>query len=179
MTVQKSKKRLLTGKVFNIEEVELENEKGQEFTHQYVSSPNVVLMLPYNSKTNKIYLIDEYRTGPNTQFLSVPAGKIDPGEKPETAAKRELEEEIAKITTKIELVAEGFSSPGILDEYFYGYITEVRDCKEGEQQHFLDEHETLKLVEVSIDKAKELLKTNQIPCVRSQLLLRIFFERFN
>jgi len=48
----------------------------------------------------------------------IPAGLIDEGESPETAARRELAEE-AQLTGELELLTQFYSSPGFTDEKIY------------------------------------------------------------
>jgi len=52
----------------------------------------------------------------------IPAGKLDPGEKPEDCAIRELEEETSFIAGRIEKVASFYTSPGFSGEMMHLFI---------------------------------------------------------
>jgi ADP-ribose pyrophosphatase len=62
--------------------------------------------------------------------LEIPAGGIDPGEEPEDAVKRELQEEIGHIPASVEPAGGFFSSPGFSTEYlFLYYATDLKPAR--------------------------------------------------
>jgi ADP-ribose pyrophosphatase len=64
----------------------------------------------------KILLIRQYRYAPDSYLWEIPAGILEPGEKPENCAARELTEETGYTAEKIEFLARIHSSPGFSDE---------------------------------------------------------------
>jgi ADP-ribose pyrophosphatase len=62
-----------------------------------------------------LLFVEQYRPAIGVTTLEIPAGLIEPGEKPEETALRELAEE-AQLTGRLEKLAEFYSSPGFTDE---------------------------------------------------------------
>ena len=73
-------------------------------------------------------LIEQIRSGPLARGEARPwlieaiAGRIDPGETPEQAARREAVEEAGLHLTTLLPVAEYYPSPGIMSEYLWSYL---------------------------------------------------------
>lgn len=57
-----------------------------------VDLPDFALVIPF-LENGKVQLIRQYKHGPGREVLGFPAGYVDPGEDPATAARRELLEE--------------------------------------------------------------------------------------
>ena len=92
--------------------------------------------MPVDAK-KRILLVKQYRLPARSYLWELPAGKIDAGEKPLQAAKRELKEETgckAKTWTKL---AEFYPSPGFLAEKMTIYL--AQDLVEGEATPMEDE----------------------------------------
>ena len=82
---------------------------------------------PFQSIPMGILLVRQYRKAVEKELLEIPAGGIDPGEDPDTAVKRELQEEIGYIPGKIERLNGFYSTPGFCTEYLYLYLaTDLR-----------------------------------------------------
>jgi ADP-ribose pyrophosphatase len=57
-----------------------------------VKPPDYVIVLP-RLRDGKVVLVRQYRPVVEDDVVEIPAGQVDPGESPEVAARRELEEE--------------------------------------------------------------------------------------
>lgn len=102
-------------------------------------SGDAVTVLPYDPARDRILLVEQFRFGPhargdaNPWQLEVIAGRIDPGETPEEAARREAVEEAGLHLTALHPIARYYSSPGAYAEYLYGFValTNLPDGVEG------------------------------------------------
>ncbi|GEM90120.1 NUDIX domain-containing protein [Oceanithermus desulfurans] len=65
-----------------------------------------------------VLFVRQYRPAVGGRTLEIPAGLIEPGERPESAAARELAEE-AQLGGRLERLAEFYVSPGFTDEKTY------------------------------------------------------------
>jgi len=103
-----------------VEEATLPN--GARRLVDRVEFPDAVAVLPLDTRDCRAALIRQYRPAVGEWLLEAPAGVIDPGESPEEAAARELEEEAGLKPTRLEKVAVGYASPGYSTEKLYYYL---------------------------------------------------------
>ncbi|WLD91905.1 NUDIX hydrolase [Alkalihalobacillus sp. AL-G] len=152
-----STKVLYNGKIIDLvlEEVELPN--GNRSQREVVKHPGAVAILAINPE-NKIVLVKQYRKPLNRSIIEIPAGKLEKGESPESCARRELEEETGFRIDRLTHIQSFYTSPGFADEIVHIYFAD--SLKKGTVQ--LDEDEFVDLMEVSLDEALELMKSNEI-----------------
>ena len=87
----------------------------------FPSSVCSAVMMPVDEK-GRILLVRQYRL-PARRFLwELPAGSVDPGEKPLKTARRELVEETGYRAKKWTKLAEFYPSPGFLSEKMTIYL---------------------------------------------------------
>ncbi len=91
-------------------------------------SGDAVTVLPYDPVRDRVLLIEQFRAGPMGRgdpqpwLLEAIAGRIDPGEGPEDAARREAVEEAGLTLGAMEFVGSYYPSPGAKSEYLYSYV---------------------------------------------------------
>jgi len=122
--------------VFRAEEEVLPN--GHRMLVDKCIFPNAVAVLPVFSDGTAL-LIRQYRPVIGRYILEAPAGVIDPGETPEDAARRELEEETGLQGGRLIRVGSAYTSPGYSTEKLYLYL--VLDPEQGEASP--EEHEII------------------------------------
>lgn len=109
---------------------------GFEIQRGIVHHPGSAVIMPVDTK-KRVLLVKQYRL-PARRFLwELPAGKIDAGETPMQAAKRELKEETGCKAKKWSKLAEFYPSPGFLAEKMTIYL--AQDLVEGEATPMEDE----------------------------------------
>ena len=99
----------------------------------------------------RVLLVRQYRLPAEKRLWELPAGRLDPGEKPLQAAKRELKEETGYKAAKWTKLASFFASPGFVQERMTIFLAE--DLTEGEATPMDDEQ-----IEARWFKRKELAK---------------------
>ncbi|MFK7746267.1 MAG: NUDIX domain-containing protein [Roseobacter sp.] len=91
-------------------------------------APDATLVLPYDPVRDRVLLVEQMRMGPLARGdkalwqLEPIAGRLDPGEAPEAAARREAQEEAGLQLGTMEAVAETYCSPGNSTEFYYIYV---------------------------------------------------------
>jgi ADP-ribose pyrophosphatase len=115
MKITKSKE-VYKCSLFSVTEDEAVDPKtGFEIKRSVVRHAGSAVMMAVDEK-KRILLVRQYRLPAEKNLWELPAGRLDPGEKPLQAAKRELIEETgyrAKTWTKL---ASFFASPGFVQE---------------------------------------------------------------
>lgn len=147
-----STEKIFDGKIvkLSVDTVTLPN--GKEATRELIDHPGGVGIAAVDDD-GRIYLVKQYRKPFDKIVTEIPAGKLEYGEEPLSAAKRELEEETGYRAGKMTSLGVFYSSPGFCNEKIHLYLaTEL--TKVG--QH-LDEDEFLKVEKRSLDEyANEL-----------------------
>ena len=89
---------------------------------------DAVTVLPYDPVRDNVLLIEQFRFGaymrgdPIPWTLEAIAGRIDPGEAPEDAARREAREEAGLEIAQLHHVGSYYPSPGCMTEYLISYV---------------------------------------------------------
>src|SRR5690625_5995509 len=77
------------GRLLQVYTDEVELPDGSRSTRDWIRHPGASAVVPvFHDGT--ILLVKQFRYPPRKLFLEVPAGKLDPGEYPESAARREV-----------------------------------------------------------------------------------------
>jgi ADP-ribose pyrophosphatase len=71
---------------------------------------------------NRVCLLRQYRHAAGGWLWELPAGKLDPGEPPLTAAQRELQEEAGLHASRWETLGKIISSPGVFTEVVHLFL---------------------------------------------------------
>lgn len=141
--------RKMVNKVF-----ELPNGKQQDFD---IKDEGAVACVVAFTENNTILLTRQFRPGPEKIFLELPAGYIDKGEKPLETAQRELLEETG-YAGQLEFVGTAYKC-GYSNLIQHCFV--ARDCKKVQEQQ-LDENEFIEVIEYSLAKFRELIKSGEM-----------------
>lgn len=91
-------------------------------------SGDAVTVLPYDPARDRVLLVEQFRTGPFARGdrqpwqLEAVAGRVDPAETPEAAARREAQEEAGIALRDLLAVARYYPSPGAKTEFILSYV---------------------------------------------------------
>ncbi len=140
------------GPVFSVTTDEVEEPGGIRARRDVVRhSGSIVVLAVDTSGTNgratrksepQVLLERQYRHAAQSMMWELPAGRIDDGENPLTAAKRELLEETGYTARRWKRILHFYVSPGFLDETMTIYL--AQDLQPGEAQPEPDEKIAIK-----------------------------------
>lgn len=118
----------------------------------------VVLAVDDSAREPRILLERQYRHAAQSMMLELPAGRIDDGESPLAAARRELLEETGFSASQWKRILHFYVSPGFLDETMTIYL--ARGLKPGKAQPEPDERIAVRLFPLSA--ARKMALTGRI-----------------
>ena len=144
-----SSKEVLKNKLFTIVEEVAHDNSGFEIKRSIVRHPGSAVMMAVDEK-DRVLLVKQFRLPAEKDLWELPAGRIDPGETPLQAAKRELREETGYQAKKWVKLISYWASPGYVAEKMNVYL--AQDLKAGEQQPMDDER-----IEIRWFTRKEIL----------------------
>lgn len=159
-------KYLYRGRIldFHVDKVRLEN--GRAVTRECVDHHGGVCIAALTEK-NELYFVRQYRYPYRKAILELPAGKLERGEDPFEAGKRELREETGVTGNHYVDLGQLYPSPGYTDEIIYLYA-----CREETRgNNDLDEGEFLEAEKIPLADAVDRVMSGEIPDAKTQVLV--------
>ncbi len=146
-----SSKTAFQGRVFSVTTDKVTEPGGITSTRDVIRHNGSVVILAVDSSTDAgdptILIERQYRHAAGQFLLELPAGRIEPGEAPLAAAKRELIEETGYRARRWSRFIRYFASPGFLAETMQVFLAE--GISAGKAQPEPDEQIVLKLMRLS------------------------------
>ena len=162
-----SSERVYEGSRLSLRIDQMQMADGRRAAREIVEHPDAVVILAWNDD-GQIAFVRQWRAPVERPLLELPAGRIDPGETPEQAARRELREEVGLEPGALEPVREFYVAPGWATEYLYGFV--ARDCVAAPLPP--DEDEELIVEWRTLGEAVQLIESGEIVDAKSQILLQ-------
>jgi ADP-ribose pyrophosphatase len=103
-------------------------------------------------------LVSQYRHPTRKYVLELPAGKLDPGERPAETAARELEEELGVVAGRLEQLSEFYTTPGFCEERLWVFM--ASDLSETARRH--EDDEIIEVVRLPFARALEMVASGEI-----------------
>src|SRR6266446_5979503 len=122
--------------IFWVTEDRAKDSSGFEIHRAIVRHAGSAVMMAVDARRH-ILLVRQYRLPARADLWELPAGRLDPGEKPLEAAKRELQEETGWRARKWKKLVTFYPSPGYVGEKMTIFL--ATDLTEGEAQPMEDE----------------------------------------
>lgn len=139
---------------------------GKEASREVARHPGASVIVPMPD-ADTVLLEWQFRYAHNRHLLEFPAGKLDPGEDPETAAKRELLEETGYIAESWTPLLISETTPGFSDEKAHIYL--AKDLQyEG---HPGEPDEFLTTEKISLQRALQLVESGEITDAKTVLAI--------
>ena len=145
------------GRVFDVANETWRGPEGNTFERQTIIHPGAVGMVPI-ANNRKLILIRQYRPAVRKHLLEIPAGTLEPGERPLACAKRELAEEIGFAARHWKKLGAVFTAPGYSSERIVLY--KARDLKPAHGVQ--DEDEDIENVEMSMKDVRAAVCSGKI-----------------
>lgn len=123
MSIEKklSSQLIYQGKVVSLFVDKVIIPEGRESVREVVQHNECIAVVALDEHEN-IILERQFRYAVGKILFEIPAGGIEPGEKPIEAVRRELQEEIGYLPGKLERLGGFYSAPGYGTEYVHCYL---------------------------------------------------------
>ncbi len=152
------------------DDVEIGNIGQRDF--YYLKKPCSVSVIPYTKNSIGLISLNRYLTG--SLAFELPGGRIDEGEEPLVAARRELLEETGLVSETWHLLTEVFPAPSLTDEKVFIFAAEIKDETPA---NGVDQNEgILGLHFTTMEEIVAMITTNQIICSIDGFALFFFLE---
>jgi len=116
-----SSEMIYEGKVVNLR-IDTIQVEGQTHKREIVKHHGAVALVPIDAQGNVI-MVQQFRSGSQSELLEIPAGGLEPGEPPEEAARRELQEEIGHYPEELTHLGGFWVAAAYNTEYITIYLT--------------------------------------------------------
>ena len=110
-----------TAHAFNVQRVDIRLPDGRTHPYDLVDHPAAVTIVPVDSQGN-VWFVRQFRVGAEEELLELPAGVLNPGEEPLTAAAREIREEIGQAAERLQQIGEFYMAAGYCNEFMYVFL---------------------------------------------------------
>lgn len=146
----------------HVDDVQLEN--GRKTKREVVDHPGGVSVAVVNDRDEMLF-VRQYRYPYGCVLLEMPAGKLEPGEDPFDAVKREQLEETGTTGINYITLGEVYPTPG-----YCGEIIRLWACRVNMQgETHPDADEFLEVETIHIQKAVEMVLAGEIPDAKTQI----------
>jgi ADP-ribose pyrophosphatase len=147
---------IFQGKIISLQVDTVQLPNGGTATREIVKHPGAVAVIALVE--DRMIVVEQYRKPLEKSQVEIPAGKLDAGEDPIEAAKRELEEETGYRAGSIRHVSSFYTSPGFADEILHLYLAE--ELQAGQVNP--DEDEFLECEMITLEQAQQYIREQRI-----------------
>jgi ADP-ribose pyrophosphatase len=162
VTGKVSSQRIYTGRVINLDVDKVQFPDGSVGELEMVRHPGASAVLPFLSDPGgedpQILLIRQYRYAADAFIYEVPAGRLEPGETPESCAHRELQEETGCTAERVERLTTVYTTPGFTEEQIHLFM--ATGLTRGEARREADEF--VENVTMTLSRALSMIKDGEI-----------------
>lgn len=110
-----------SGKLLRLRVATVKLRNGLETTREVIEHPGAVAIIPLLDR-KKILITRQYRIAAGRHLVEIPAGTLEPGERPISCAKRELKEETGHTARRIRKLFSCYLAPGYSTEKIHFFI---------------------------------------------------------
>lgn len=161
-------KRVYTGRVISLDVDDVRFPDGSIGSLEMIRHPGASAIVPLfnvDDDDPEVLLIRQYRYAAESYLYEIPAGRLDPGEFPDTCARRELEEETGYSAGRVEQLFTMYTTPGFTDEKIHLFL--ATDLTAGESRREADEF--MDLVPTKLSRALAMVEQGEIQDAKTAL----------
>lgn len=155
---------IFKGKIVNLRVDDALLPDGTTAKREVVEHPGGVCVVPLTAE-NELVFVKQFRYPYAEVLPELPAGKLEYGEDPFLAGKRELKEETGATAKSYVSLGKLYPTPGYCGEIIHMYL--AKGLTFGAQD--LDSDEFLEVVRIPLEEAFQMVMSNQITDSKTQV----------
>lgn len=168
-----SRRDIFEGRIFRVHVDSVALPNGSTSTRETVDHNGGVCVAAFNEK-GEVAMVRQYRYPYGETVAELPAGKLEKGENPDEAIRRELSEEVGAEGENWRSMGLFYPTPGYVSEIIRLYTCDIKSV--GAQK--LDEDEFLNVEFVPLEKALAQVLDGTLRDGKTQtLIMKCAFER--
>ena len=168
---QVSSRRAYSGKIISLDVDTGRFPDGSLGELEMIRHPGASAVVPFlgdpAGEDPQILLIHQYRYAAEGYLYEIPAGRLNPGERPADCAERELKEETGCSAQHLEHLFTMYTTPGFTDEKIHVFM--ATGLVAGETKHEADEF--LELHPMLLSRALQMVEAREIRDGKTALAL--------
>jgi ADP-ribose pyrophosphatase len=149
-------------------------EGDKTYVREVVGHPGGAAVVPVFAD-GSVAFVSQYRHPTRRYVIELPAGKLDPGERPAETAARELEEELGLVPGRLEQLSEFYTTPGFCAERLWVFL--ATDLRETALRR--EEDEIIEVVRVPIARALAMVASGEIDDAKTIIGLLLAARRLS
>lgn len=147
-------------------------EGDKTYVREVVRHPGGAAVVPVFAD-GSVAFVSQYRHPTRRYVLELPAGKLDPGERPAETAARELEEELGVVPGRLEQLSEFYTTPGFCAERLWVFL--ATDLRETALRR--EEDEIIEIVRMPLSRALAMVASGEIDDAKTIIGLMLAARR--
>ncbi|MEO8192311.1 MAG: NUDIX hydrolase [Gemmatimonadales bacterium] len=164
-------KRVYTGRILSLDVDTVQFPNGSTGELEIIRHPGASAVVPFlddpAGDDPRVVLIRQYRYAAGGYVYEVPAGRLDPGESPESCARRELLEETGYSAVRVLEMTTFFTTPGFTDERIHLFA--ATELTEGQSR--LESDEILEIQPTQLSEALRMIRSGEIQDGKTMIAL--------
>lgn len=168
----KNSDTLFNGRIVSLAIEEHQLPDGRCASFEVVHHPGGAAVLPLLDD-GRVVLIRQFRPALGGMVLEIPAGRLEPGEAPETCARRELREEVGYRAENLEKLGEMLPAVGFCDERIHLFVADGLSSV----PQALEPDEYLEVLRLPLASVMRMVNEGLLPDGKTQLALLLWRSR--
>jgi ADP-ribose pyrophosphatase len=164
------RRQVYAGRVLRLECDDVRLPNGRRARLEAVRHRGSVVLIPQPSPSS-VVLIRQYRYVIGRWIWELPAGSLEPGERPAAAARRECEEEIGLSPRRVERLGAFYPTPGFCDEVMVFF--RCRDLDAPRRAVVRDPDEAIEPRVFTLAEARRLVERRRIVDMKTLVGLQL------
>jgi len=160
------------GRVFSVEVETRRYPNGAEHEVAIVRHAPSVVIVPFETD-DRVVIIRQYRASVDRELWELPAGRVEENENPEDAVRRECEEEIGRVPTRVERLGALYPTPGYCDELMIFFRVSDLQVPPADSAHKPDEDEDITCRTVALAEARDMVTRGEMVDLKSAFALTL------